>query len=155
MNNQQSTKTMNTNFRAVFITTICCSIFWIATGIVFYRYTVNERTTPNDSEDQMMSGFYRRDVKIKMDSISNALIIQTLRNQLVERQIKIDSLEEAFMMERSNRQKRNYESEELMMYMNLMENLHKERGEIYSSIQVLNSNVYYNQYKTAWHWPKV
>lgn len=121
MNKQEFMKARNANFRTVLITIICCSAFWIATGIVCYRYIVKQRTKPIDREGQMMSGFYKRDLKIKMDSISNALIIQTLRNQLVEKQIEIDSLSEILTAERSNGlDKREYESDELMMFMNRM-----------------------------------
>jgi hypothetical protein len=122
MNKEELNKTINENFRVVFMTIICCSIFWIAISTLFYTYIVNERTPSNDSEIQMMSGFYKRDVKIKMDSITNALIIQTLRNQLVEKQVEIDSLEKAYMdsAEKLNRLHRNdYESDERrMMFMN-------------------------------------
>lgn len=118
-------KVLKINFRAVFLTAICCSVFWIATGIVCYRYIVTQRTNPI-GEGQMMSGFYRRDVKIRMDSISNALIIQTLRNQLVEKQIEIDSLGKILTAERANRlDTREYESDELMMFMNMFDDRKK------------------------------
>ncbi|SKC85134.1 hypothetical protein [Ohtaekwangia koreensis] len=122
-------KALKANFKAVLITAICCSAFWMAIGIVCYRYIVNQRTKPIDREGQMMSGFYKREVKIKMDSISNTLIIQTLRNQLVEKQIEIDGLGEVLTTERSNRlDKSEYESDELMMFMNRMDHKKPSSG---------------------------
>ncbi len=128
MNKQDIINALDRNSRAIFITAICCSVFWIITGILCYRYMVAGRPTIIDHESRMMTGFYRRDVKIKMDSISNALIIQTLRNQLVKKQMKVDSLENACMAairQNSERLKRldreEYELEERMMFMHLME----------------------------------
>jgi hypothetical protein len=120
MDKQGLLKGMNINFRIVFITTLCCSAFWIITGIVCYRYIVKKRIAPDDSNEQMMVGFYKRDVKIKMDSISNALMIQTLRHQLVEKQILIDSLGDALAAERLNSPyDREYRSDEHMMFMKM------------------------------------
>lgn len=137
MNKQEFTKALKTSFRVVLITAICCSAFWIATGIVCYRYIVNQRTKPIDKEGQMMSGFYKHEVKIKMDSISNALIIQTLRNQLVEKQIEIDSLGKVLTAERSDRlDNMEYESDELMMFMNLTDDYKKTSSRREKAIEI-------------------
>jgi hypothetical protein len=88
MNRQELIKAIDRNSIAIYYTAISCTVFWIIIGILSYRYIVEGRPTIVDHEKQMISGFYKRDVKIKMDSISNALMIQTLRHQLIEKQMR-------------------------------------------------------------------
>jgi len=148
MNNKELGEYISVNLRTIFITTICCSVFWIVIGIVIYKYIVTERTKPIDSEGPVMSGFYRREVKLKIDSITNALMIQALRKQLIKKQVTIDSLEKAYMTRikddtiRSNRlYKRELELEDHMMFMNLRKDLQKDCDKIDSGLQVLNIRI--------------
>jgi len=130
MNRKEIINTLNENFRTIYITSICSSIFWIVMSVLSYRYIVEGRPTTIDQEKQMMAGFYKRDVKIKMDSISNALMIRTLQSQLIKKQMVIDSLGEVLTAERSNRlDYSEYESDKLMMFMNLMKTMKNDCGE--------------------------
>lgn len=153
MNKEELIKALDRNSKAIFYTSICCTAFWISFGILSYRYIVDGRPTTIDHEKQMMAGFYKRDVKIKMDSISNALMIQTLKHQLVKKQMKVDSLEKAYMAalkEKAERFKKldreEYELDEHMLFMNLRERIRKDYKENHPDIQVLNSNEYTARY---------
>lgn len=146
MNRQELIEALDRNSRAIFYTSICCSVFWISFGVLSYRYIVEGRPTTIDREEQMMAGFYKRDVKIKMDSITNALMIQTLKHQLIKKQMKVDSLEKAYMAaikqnaEKFKRRDRDeYEVDERMMFMNLWERIRKDSRESHPDVQVLNS----------------
>lgn len=121
MNKQEFIKALDRHSSAIFYTATCCTIFWITIGILSYRYIVEGRPTVVDHKEQMMAGFYRRDVKIKMDSISNALMIQTLRHQLIEKQMQIDSLGKALATKRKNGvYDWEYNSDERMMFMKMI-----------------------------------
>jgi len=103
----------------------------------------------------MMSGFYQRDIKIKMDSLSNLFMIQSLQNQLLEKQVKINSLEKSYMSgikdnaaQLNDLHKKELQLDEHMLLMNLIENLRKDYGEIDPGIQVANKKDYMTKYRT-------
>jgi len=151
MNRQKLIEALDRNSRAIFYTSICCTVFWISFGILSYRYIVEGRPTTIDREEQMMAGFYKRDVKIKMDSISNALIIQTLKHQLIKKQMKVDSLEKAFLAalkEKAERfkklDKEEYELDEHMLFMNLWKRIRKDCEETPSRQASTEQHGFYN-----------
>jgi phage pi2 protein 07 len=121
MNKQKFIKALDRHSTAIFYTAMFCTAFWITIGILSYRYIVEGRPTVVDHKEQMISGFYKRDVKIKMDSISNALMIQTLRHQLIEKQMQIDSLGKVLATKRKNGlYDWEYNSDERMMFMKMI-----------------------------------
>jgi lipid A disaccharide synthetase len=122
MNRQELIEAIDRNSTAIYYTAIFCTVIWIIIGTLSYRYIVEGRPIVVDHEEEMISGFYKRDVKIKMDSISNALMIQTLRHQLLEKQMQIDSLGKALATERKNSfYDWEYESDERIMFMKMIQ----------------------------------
>jgi len=144
MNDQKFLYNNDTTLRTVIVTVIFCSVFWVITGIAIYKQLLGQRSKLNDEANEVMLGFHERDIRLKLDSINNALIIESLRGELADKEEKILELEIA-CGNSINDNKRKYELDrsrrmldDRMIFMHQVDSLHESDEKACPGMQIHN-----------------